>query len=192
MAVLGLLVRQSDTVAGVRLRLDEEHPNACWSRNIVHNSLTSHLKTGFVRAVRSRPERLVDVYEVTSEGVEHFRRSLRESSAALPAQRDALRARLKYVEGEDEFWAAIRDIRKREELCMREGAAAVTRYKAARRLGRLTPSDEQDWKTRVDRALMIDDVKSWYEIVKGLQRLRQYLEDPRGVGDMLDVRAGDG
>jgi len=192
MAVLGLLIQQPDTVAGLALRLDEEHPNARWPRNIVHNSVPSHVEKGFLRLVRPGAERSLDRYEATPAGCEHFRRSLRESSATLPALRDALRAKLKYVEGLDELQAAIGDIREQEEMCVREGETAMTRYRTARRLGRLGPSDAHDCRTTVRRALMIDEVNLWYERAKGLQRLREHLEDPRGEKDTLDRGGGDG
>jgi hypothetical protein len=192
MAVLGLLAQQPDTAAGVGVRLEEEHPSARWPRNIVHNSVPSLIEHGFVRVARRGPERSLDRLETTSKGIEHFRRWLRESSAVLPAQRDALRAKLKYIDGEAELGVMIRDIREQEELCVREGEAAMSRYRTARRLGRLHPGGEQGWKVRVRRALMVDEVKSSYGRAKELQRLREHLEDPDGENDMLDPGAGNG
>ncbi len=75
---------------------------------------------------------------------------------------------------------------------MREGEAARLRYRTARRLGRLHPGGEQGWKVTVRRAVMIDEMKLWYERAQGWQRLRRYLEDPDGDDDMLDTAAGDG
>jgi DNA-binding PadR family transcriptional regulator len=190
-AVLGLLIEQPDTIAGVALRLEEAHPDARWARSIVYNSVSTHLEKSFVRVVRAHPRRSLDRYEVTPDGIEHFRESLRESST-LPAMRDELRAKLRYVETEEEFQAAIGDIRQQEEACVRAGAAAVKRYRTARRLGHLQPVDEQDRRTIVRRALMIDEVKLWSERAEALQRLRQHLQDPRGENDTLETGAGDG
>ncbi len=187
MAVLGLLAQHPDSVAGVALRLDQEHPAARWPRNIVHNTLPSLAEQGYVRVIRPGPERSLDRYEATREGLEHFRRWLSESCADLPALRDALRAKLRYVEGEEELRTVIGDIREQEELCVREGEAAVARYRSAHRLGRLAPSGEQVWKTRVRRALLVDEVKLWYERARSLQRLREHLEDPHGDMDSLDA-----
>ena len=192
MAVLGLLVQQPDTVAGVGLRLEDEHRGACWPRSITHNSVPRLVERGLVRVIRRGPEPSLDRLEATSEGVESLRRWLVESSAAVPAQRDALRAKLKYIDGEAELGVMIRDIREREELCAREADAATTRYKTASRLGRLHPGGEHDLKVRVQRALMIDEARSWYERARGLKRLREDLEDPDGVRDTLAAGAGDG
>jgi hypothetical protein len=192
LALLGLLVQQSDTLAGVGVRLEEEHPGARWQRNIVHNSVPSLVKQGFVSVTRRGPERSLDHLEATSKGIEHFRRKLRASSAALPAQRDALRAKLKYIDGEADLGVIIGDIREQEELCVRQGEAAKSRYRTAQRLGRLHPGGEKDWKVRVRRALMVDEVSLWYVRAKGLQRLREHLEDPDGENDTLDAGPRDG
>lgn len=189
LAVLGLLVRQRDTIAGVRLRLAEEHPNAGWPANIVHNSVSSHVAQRFVREVGSRGRSGV-VYEATPEGVEHFRERLRQTSMALPAMRDALRAKLRYVEDEDGLEGSIREIRVQEEECVRLAEDARNRYRKAMRS--LPAGRAQDWRMRRDRALMIDEVKQWYDRAKGLQRLRQDLEDPGGERDTLEVEDRDG
>jgi len=192
MAILALLVRQPDTGTGVLLRLDEEHPSARWSRNIAHSSVPSLADQGYVRMVRQGPERSLDLYEVTPEGVEHFREWLRESSATVPVLRDALCAKLRYVETEDELRAVIEEFEEQEKLCIGEGKAAVARYAEARLLGRLRPRDEQDWKARVRRELMTDEVRQFYRRAKELQRMREGLEDPYGESDTLDIGAGDG
>jgi hypothetical protein len=192
MAVLGLLIQQPDTIAGVSLRLDAQHPNARWSKSIVHNSVSSNVEKEYLCLAHAGAERSLDRYEATPEGREHFRSALRRSSATLPAMRDALRAKLKYVDGPDELSSAIEDIREQEELCALEREAAVARYRDARRLGRLNLSDERDWRTTVDRALLIDEVNIWHERSKGLRRLREHLEDPHGERDTLAPGTSDG
>ncbi len=192
MAVLGLLVRQADTIGGLAARLEEEHPNARWPRNIVHNTLDSHVRHGYVRELHPGRGRGAFVYEATPDGVEHFRARLRESAAALPALRDALRAKVRYVEDEEGLVAAIRDVREQEELCVGEAEAARARYRKAWRLGRLQSSDEHDLGSRVERALMIDEVRLWRERANGLRRFRRHLEDPRGEDDTLEGGDRDG
>src|SRR3981081_1131506 len=113
-AILGLLVRQSDTVAGLGLRLRAEHPGGRWARNSVHTSVPALAEQGFIRIVRPGRERSLDLYEATpavcrppgrvftgggrpgrgrplalSEptpaGVRHFNAWLRRSTTTLPA-----------------------------------------------------------------------------------------------------------
>jgi len=187
MAVLGLLVQHSDTVGGLSLRLEGQHPNARWPRNIVHNTLTSHVRKDLVRVVGSGGA--AERYEATPAGVEHFREWLRKSAATVPTLRDALRAKLSYIEDEEQLAGAIRDIRKQEEWCVDEAETAQGRYRRAWRLGRLQSSGKHDVRTRVRRVLMVDEVKLWLERAAALRRLRVSLEDPDGENDTL--AAGD-
>jgi hypothetical protein len=177
-AILGLLIRQSDTVAGLGLRLRTEHPGGRWARNSVHTSVPALAEQGFILIARPGRERSLDLYEPTPAGIEHFNAWLRRSTTTLPADRDALRAKLKYLQAEDQLRAVIGDIVRQEALCAREGEAAVTRYTTARELGRLSATDERDWRGRVERALMVDEVKLWYERAKRLRRMREQLEHP--------------
>lgn len=190
LAVLGLLIQQPDTVAGVGLRLEEEHPGARWPRNIVHNTVPSLAGRGLVRIAEEGGERSLDRYEVTPLGAEHFSRWLGESGAVLPALRDAMRAKLRYVDDESQLARIVRDIRDQEDLCVREGEQAMMRYRTAQIMGRLKSVGEQDWRTRVRRALMIDEVSLWYDRAKALRHLREHLEDPRGDRDMLSADHG--
>jgi hypothetical protein len=192
MAILALLVRQPDTVTGVGLRLDEEHPSARWPRNIAHSSVPSLAEKGYVRMARSGPERSRDLYEVTPQGVEHFRKWLRKSSATVPMLRDALCAKLRYVETEDELRAVIREFDEQAKLCNGEAEAALARYTTARLQGRLQPRDKHDWKALVRRELMAGEVRQLYGKGKELQRMREGLENPHGESDALDIGAGDG
>lgn len=188
MAVLGLLVRQPDTIGGLAARLEDDHPNGRWPPNIVHNTLRSHERRRLVRQVRSGPGPGTHIYEATPEGVEHFRRRLRESAAQLPALRDALRARLSYVENEADLAGAIRDIREQEELCLGEADAARTRYRRASRRWQLRPGDERDVSAWIERALMIHEVRLWRDRADALRRLRRDVEDPLGEDDTLEGR----
>ncbi len=185
MAVLGLLVQRPDTVAGVGLRLEQEYPAARWPRNIVHNTLPSLLDRRLVMVAKRGSERSLDRYEPTEAGEERFAEWMRESSAVLPSVRDAMRAKLRYIECEDQLASIVQDIREQEDLCVGEGEKAMLRYRRAQRSGRLGALDGSDWRPRVRRALMLDEVSFWHQRAHALQRLREYLEDPCGEHDAL-------
>lgn len=184
-AVLGLLVQQPDTVAGVALRLEQEYPAARWPRNIVHNTLPSLAGRGLVLVAKQGVERSLDLYQATPDGVDHFAAWMRKSAAVLPSMRDAMRAKLRYVEREDQLAAIVRDIREQEDLCVGEGEKAMMRYRTAQRAGRLGPVDTPGWRLRVRRALMLDEVSFWHQRARALQRLREYLEDTCAESEML-------
>jgi DNA-binding PadR family transcriptional regulator len=175
-AILGLLIKRPDTIAGLGVRLRAEHPGGRWPRNSVHTSVPALAENGLVRVARRGRERSLDLYETTTEGVEHFDGWFRRSSGAVPAQCDALRAKLKYVEREEHLRAVLADMRRREGLCKREAEAAVTRYATARRLSLAGDGDEARWRCKLERAVMVDEVNIWYERARGLKRLRQQLE----------------
>jgi len=190
-AVLGLLVQQSDTVAGVRLRLDEEYPEARWQPNIVHNTMTSLVDQGLVDITASGRQRSLDHCEPTSKGKERIARWKHEPSVA-PPERDDLRAKLKYVSDADELAARIRDIKDQEDACASEHKAALKRYLEARALGRLDPTGDQDLEVIVRWALMTDEIRRWHSRLSDLKRLRKALEDPYGRSDTLEVELDDG
>jgi DNA-binding PadR family transcriptional regulator len=191
-AVLGLLVERSDTVAGVRFRLDEEHPGACWQSNVVHNTVPRLVDEGLVRITVRGSSRALDQCEATSEGRERIDRWKREPSVA-PPERDELRAKLKYVEDGDDLAATIRDIRRQEDECVARHKGAVTRYVEARAVRQLDArAGTMDRRVMVRRALMTDEIRRWQGRLKDLQRLRRDLEDPDGARDTLDTVAGDG
>jgi DNA-binding PadR family transcriptional regulator len=179
-AVLGLLARQRDTIPCLRLRLEEEYPSAHWSNNIVHTTLPSLVRGGLVRIAREGSGRSQDLYEVTPEGAEHVRNWLSESTGIRPVLRDVLCAKLKYVEEQPDLHSILRHIRAGEEHYVREAEAARTRYRIAKELGHLDPSDERDSKTIARRAVMIYEVRKLHGEARGLQRLRENVEDPNG------------
>lgn len=185
MAVLGLLVQQPDTVAGVALRLEQEYPAARWPRNIVHNTLPSLLDRRLVMMAKRGAERSLDRYEPTEVGEERFAEWMRESCAVLPSVRDAMRAKLRYVECQDQLASIVEDIREQQDLCVVAAETAMLRYRRAQRSGRLGAVDGADWRLRVRRALMLDEVSFWHQRARALQRLREYLEDPQGERDAL-------
>jgi hypothetical protein len=177
-AILGLLVIQSDTIAGLGPRLVAQHPGGRWPRNSAHTSVPVLARRGLVRVARPGRERSLDLYEPTPPGAAYFRAWMRRGAEALPAQRDALRAKLAYIDSEELLREVLRELLRREDLCRREGEAAVTRYTSARALADAPTRGVPDWKERLRRALAADEASSWYEQARRLRRLRQQLEHP--------------
>ncbi len=188
MAILGLLIQQSDTASGIALRITEEFPSTRWSKSIAHNSLPSLAKQGFVRLAEKGAKDSLDRYEVTREGVEEFRGWLRESVAVPPALRDVLHAKLALVGDEDLPWV-VEAIKEQEKLCLRQAEKAQVRLNEARREGLLD--------SRARSAMMTDEVRLWRQAAGRLQRLREDLEDgdeetEDGGQEIGKVGGGDG
>jgi len=187
MAILGLVIEQSDTAAGVGARLVDRFPRARWSRSVAHNDLPSLAKQGLVVMIEPGAKPSLDHYEATPEGVAQFRDWLRATSLAPPMLRDALAAKLAFSEERD-LPELLRAIREEEHICVSEFEAAQMRLNAARRLGRLGPADGSDYHGRVQSAIMTDEAMMWGQRAKRLQCLRQELEEPED--DELEIRGG--
>jgi DNA-binding PadR family transcriptional regulator len=186
MAILGLVIQQADTAAGVGARLVDRFPRARWSRSVAHNDLPSLAKQGLVVMVQPGAKPSLDRYEATPEGVEQFREWLRASSMAPPMLRDALSAKLAFSEEQD-LPDLLQAIREEERICVAEFEGAQTRLNAARRLGQLGPANGSDWGGRVQSAIMTDEAMMWGQRAKRLQCLRQELEE---VDDELEIPGG--
>jgi hypothetical protein len=187
MAILGLVIQQADTAAGVGARLVDRFPRARWSRSVAHNDLPSLAKQGLVVMVQPGAKPSLDRYEATPDGVQQFREWLRASSMAPPILRDALSAKLAFSEQQD-LPELLQAIREEERICIAEFEAAQTRLNAARRLGQLGPANGSDWGGRVQSAIMTDEAMMWGQRAKRLQCLRLELEEPED--DELELRGG--
>jgi DNA-binding PadR family transcriptional regulator len=188
MAILGLVIQQGDTAAGVGARLVDRFPRARWSRSVAHNDLPSLAKQGLVRMVQPGSKPSLDRYEATPQGVDQFQEWLRATSMAPPMLRDALSAKLAFSE-EHDLPDLLQAIREEERICVAEFEAAQMRLNAARRLGQLGPANGTDWRGRVQSAIMTDEAMMWGQRAKRLQCLRQELEEPDD-GDELEIRGG--
>lgn len=174
-AVLGLLVIESDTIAGLGPRLQTQHPGARWPRNSAHTSVPALARRGLIRMVRPGREPSLDLYEPTAAGIEHFRTWMRRP-AAPPVQRDALRAKLAYVDSEELLRELLRELLVQEELCRHEGQAAVSRYATARSLiSAGGPPRIPRWQARLRSALAAEEANAWYERAWRLRKLREQL-----------------
>jgi DNA-binding PadR family transcriptional regulator len=173
-AVLGLLIKQPDTINGLKPRLERKFPGA-WGPTIVYSAVDNLAKDGHVRILTPAAERSLDRYEATSEGVEWFRRWVGEFS--VPVLRDAVRAKLEYVSDEHELRMLLEAIREQEESCFAASNAAQYRLNRARKRGELGSARDAKWEMRLRYALMSDEVSWWRDWGVRLKRLREGLED---------------
>ena len=210
MAILGLLVQRADTINGIKTRLAERFPGASWSRSIAYGAVASLADEGCVRVAAAGAERGYELYEATSTGVGSFRTWLGEFSEDPPVLRDALRAKLEYVAGQDDLQAVLEAMREQEDACFEASEAAKVRLRRALRRGELglapggrgtgrgergsapgghgAPVRGADWESRLRHALMEDEAMLWHYMGRRLQRLRQSLQDT----DEQFERPGDG
>lgn len=191
MAILGLIVRKPDTVAGIRKRLTEKFPHSGWSSSVAYSDLESLDGQGFIRLTVQGEKRGEDGYEATPEGVAHFRMWLRESSEAAPALHDPTRARLELCEAED-LPAMLPLLVVEERICIDRFDAARLRLNKKRRSGHFGPADGSDENGRLVYALMTDDMLLWGHRALRLKRLREEIEGRSPDVEPLEDSEGDG
>ncbi len=178
MAILGLLGRADDTVAGIGRKLSREFPRARFARSVVHNSLASLERQRLVCPVERGRERSLDRYRATESGREAFRRWLRDFSALTPVVRDGWNAKLAFIAPEDAA-PLIGAVRAAQRACAQEYAAAHARLLATRTA---SGRDGDAWRLELQRAMIGDEVTMWLFHVKRLQRLCAALESlARGI-----------
>lgn len=190
MAILGLVVRRPDTVAGIRSRLTESFPHSGWSPSVAYSDLSGLTKQGHVRMVERGEQRGEDRYEATSAGEEHFAAWLREGSEAAPALHDATRARLELCEERD-LPTLLPLLRAEQRICDERFGAARERLRKAARFGHFGPADGSEIGGRLRHALLVDDAMIWGNRALRLKRLREALEGRSDDLESLDDR-GDG
>lgn len=196
MAVLGLIVQQPDTIAGVALRLTETFPRARWSPGAAHGNMPNLAKQGLLCVVREGPEPTLDCYEATPKGVAEFRRWKGRSSSLPPVLRDGLQARLEFAEQLEELSALVETVREAERDCRSEYAAAHGRWKAFTNLG--PPSGpagaEQFFKSELKGIQLMDEAMLWGAQAKRLGRLSGQLEGllKKGDGSVGERESGGG
>ncbi len=185
MAILGLVVRKPDTVAGIRKRLTEHFPHAGWSSSVAYSDLDSLAGQGFLRMTEQGEKRGEDRYEATPRGGAHFSEWLREASEAAPALHDATRARLELC-AEEDLPAMLPMLQAEEQICADRFDAARLRLTQARRFGRLGPPDGSDGRGRLVYALLTDDILIWGNRALRLKRLREELEGRNNDVEQLE------
>jgi len=174
MAILGLLVQQPDTAAGIGIRLTELFPRAHWSRTTVHKNLPSLAKQRLVRLVSEGSEPALDRYEATAEGIIRFGQWVHQSTTLPPTVRDALQARLPFVEL-DGLMSLIEMVRRSEDAHRMEYAAAQGRVKTITRSMRRSRG-AVDWRAKLQFIQSGDEAMMLALMVRRLQRLGDELE----------------
>lgn len=176
MAVLGLVVQQPDTIAGVAFRLSETFPRARWSPGAAHSNMPNLAKQGLLRVAREGPEPTQDRYEATPRGVAEFRQWLGRSNSLPLALRDGLQAKLEFLELE-ELAGFIETVRRTERNCRSEYAAAHGRWKAFSGLSSSdAPEPGQALRHTLKAVQLMDEVMLWGAQAKRLANLRSQLE----------------
>jgi DNA-binding PadR family transcriptional regulator len=176
MMVLGLVIQQQDTVAGVDRRLADQFVSARFSRGSAHKNLPSLAEKGYVRLVRKGPpdEPTLDCYEATSKGVELLRGWLRHTEMP-PAIRDALQCKLEFLERED--LAALIQVVREEEYAY-TSACDIARSRVLREQRSRRARDRPiDWRIRLGGIRSKDEANLWGLMSQRLERLRDELEE---------------
>jgi len=175
MMVLGLVVQQEDTVAGVARRLADQFASARFPRTSAYKNLPSLANKGLVRLVEKGPpsEPTLDRYEATPEGVELLRGGLRRSELP-PAIRDLLQCKLEFLERED-LAALVQIIREEQEACRRVYAIAHGRVVSEQDFRRVR-GKPVDWRIRLRIIQTKDEANLWGLMSERLGHLREELE----------------
>jgi DNA-binding PadR family transcriptional regulator len=173
---LGLVIEQPDSASRLGQRLVERFRSAQFTSSTAHNALTRLTRQGLVRVIEEADtpdghER----YEVTPRGVEHFGVWLRASSAAAPALREELHAKIEFSAPND-LPQLIAAICAEERACASMFAAAQGRLSEDELVGSGRAGEREHWSVLVRRAVLRDEATMWGMRFKRLERLRARLE----------------
>lgn len=176
MMVLGLVIQQSDTVAGVARRLADQFSVARFPNGSAYDNLPSLARKGYVRLIAKGPpdEPTRDRYEATPDGVEYLRAWLRGTELP-PMIRDALQCKLEFVEHED-VAALLGLVREQEEVYTAAydfARARVLREQRSRR----AKNKPADARSRLRAIQHKDEATLWGLMSKRLERLGDELEE---------------
>lgn len=176
MMVLGLVIQQSDTVAGVARRLADQFTVARFPNGSAYDNLPSLARKGYVRLIAKGPpdEPTRNRYAATPDGVEYLRTWLR-STELPPMIRDALQCKLEFVEHED-VAALLGLVREQEEVYTAAydfARARVLREQRARR----AKNKLMDARSRLRTIQHKDEATLWGLMSKRLERLGDELEE---------------
>jgi len=176
MMVLGLVVRQPDTVSGVARRLADEFASAQFPKSSAYTNIPALQREGYLRLLEHGAEPSLDRYEATPAGVEHLRGWVRRSNPS-PALRDALQGKLDFIELAD-LGALIQEVREQERThrsaCEAAHARLLQEQETRRRIrARGKPID---WRTRLRGIQTQDELALWGTMIQRLEQLRESLE----------------
>jgi DNA-binding PadR family transcriptional regulator len=176
MIVLGLVIQQEDTVAGVDRRLADQFACARFTPGSAHKNLPSLAEAGYVRLTKPGPsdERTLDRYAGTPGGTEFHRRWLLNTERPLGI-RDALHCKLEFVEPEDLPWL-IESIREQEEDCRHACDTAHSSVIGEQRSRRVQKRPVH-WRARMGMIRDKHEATEWAKIADCLETTREDLEE---------------
>lgn len=176
MMVLGLVIQQSDTVAGVARRLTDQFSVARFPNGSAYDNLPSLARKGYVRLIAKGPpdEPTRDRYAATPEGIEHMRAWLL-STELPPMIRDALQCKLEFAERED-VAGLRRLVREQEEVYTTAYDLARARVLREQR-SRRAKSQPIDARSRLRSIQHKDEATLWGLMSKRLERLGDELDE---------------
>jgi DNA-binding PadR family transcriptional regulator len=175
MMVLGLVVQQPDSAAGVARRLADEFAAAQFPKTSAHNNLPSLAEDGYVHVVEPGRKRSLDRYEATVEGIAHHRRWLR-SWAPSPTIRDDLQGKLHFLRL-DELAPVLQIAREYEQACRSAYHVAQARVVEEQEFRRRAKADPFDGHARLEMIWSKDEANMWSLHARRLALLRESLEE---------------
>ncbi len=177
------MIEQPDSASRLGQRLVERFRSAQFTRSTAHNALSRLARQGLVRVAADEDGPIEEHrYEATPLGVEHFRAWLRACSAAAPALREELHAKVEFCTSDD-LPQLIEAICAEERACASMFAAAQGRLSEAELVApRLSTAGER-WSALTRRAVLRDEAAMWGMRFKRLERLRARLEELGEVAD---------
>ncbi len=179
------MIEQPDSASRLGSRLVERFRSAQFTRSTAHNALSRLARQGLVRIVADEDGPEEHRYEVTPLGVEHFRAWLRASTAAAPALREELHAKVEFCTSAD-LPQLIEAICAEERACASMFAAAQGRLSEAELVAPRRSTAAERWAALTRRAVLRDEAALWGTRFKRLERLRARLEE---LGDVAEEPA---
>jgi DNA-binding PadR family transcriptional regulator len=186
MMVLGLVVQQPDSVAGVARRLADQFASARFPKTSAHTNLPSLAEKGYVRLVATGKTPSLNRYEATSKGAAHLHQWLLHS-ARPPTIRDAVQCKLELIERED--LAALVEIMREEEDAYTSAHDIAHSRMLREQRSRLARGGQVDWHTRLRGIQTEDEATLWGLMSQRLEHLREELEE---LFDEISPSAVDG
>jgi len=189
MMVLGLVIQQHDTVAGVDRRLADQFASARFTRGSAHKNLPSLAEKGYVRLIKKGPpeEPTLDCFEATDKGIELFRGWLRRTELP-PAIRDTLQCKLEFLQRED-LAMLIQIVHDEEQAYTAACDIARSRVLGEQR-SRRARERPLDWRVRLRSIQSKDEANLWSLMSQRLERLGDELETL--LDEVSDASAGGG
>jgi DNA-binding PadR family transcriptional regulator len=177
MMVLGLVVQEEDTAAGVERRLADQFASARFPRKSAYKNLPSLAKQGLVRLVEKGPPKSpgLDRYEPTSEGVRVLREWLRRTELP-PAIRDVVQCKLEFVERET-LEVLIRIIQQEEEAYIFAHDVVSRQVRREQRMRLARPKEPVGWRAKLRGIQAKDEATLWGLMARRLEGLRGELEE---------------